>query len=90
VVATSLTPPQEVGVPFGSWTLDRLVASLQETHGIAMRRSRRGEVLQAEGLRWRTQETWFGERVDPAVAEKGGDRRALHPATGRQRRRLLG
>jgi transposase len=72
VVATSLTPPQDLGLPFGSWTLDRLVAYLQEEHGIAMRRSRMGELLHAEGLRWRTQETWFGERVDPAFAETRG------------------
>lgn len=72
VVATSLTPPQELGLPFGSWTLDRLVAYLQEERGIAMRRSRLAEILHAEGLRWRTQETWFGERVDPAFAEKRG------------------
>ncbi len=72
VVATSLTPPDALGLPFGSWTLDRLVTYLQETHSIAMRRSRMGELLQAEGLRWRTQETWCGERVDPAFAEKRG------------------
>ncbi len=72
VVATSLTPPQELGLPFGSWTLDRLVAYLQETHGITMRRSRMGELLQAEGLRWRTQETWCGDRVDPAFADQRG------------------
>ena len=72
VIATSLTPPDDLGLPFGSWTLDRLVAYLAETHGIAMRRSRIGEILQAEGIRWRTQETWFGERVDPAFAEKRG------------------
>jgi len=72
VVATSLTPPDALGRPFGSWTLDRLVAYLSETHGITMKRSRIGEVLQAEGVRWRTQETWFSERVDPAFAEKRG------------------
>ncbi len=72
VVATSLTPPDALGLPFGSWTLDRLVAYVQVTHGITMRRSRMGELLQAEGLRWRTQETWFGERVDPAFAEQRG------------------
>jgi len=72
VIATSLTPPDALGLPFGSWTLDRLAAYLAETKGIAMKRSRIGELLQAEGLRWRTQETWFGERVDPTFAGKRG------------------
>jgi transposase len=72
VIATSLTPPQDLGLPFGSWTLDRLAAYFHEECGIAIKRSRIGEILQAEGLRWRTQETWFGERVDPAFAEKRG------------------
>jgi hypothetical protein len=35
-----------------------------------MQRSRSDELLIAEGLRWRKHETWFGERVDPAFAEK--------------------
>jgi len=77
VIATSLTPPDDLGLPFGSWTLDRLAAYLHEEQGIAIKRSRIGELLHAEGLRWRTQETWFGERVDPAFAEKGGHRRAV-------------
>ena len=72
VIATSLTSPDDLGLPFGSWTLDRLAAYLNEEQGIAIKRSRIGEILQAEGLRWRTQETWFGERVDPAFAEKRG------------------
>jgi transposase len=72
VVATSRTKPDELGVPVGSGTLDRLVTDLAEVHEITMRRSRVAEVLPAEGLRWRTQETWFGERVDPAFAAKRG------------------
>jgi transposase len=72
VVATALTDPQTLGLPFASWTLDRLAAYLDERQGIAMKRSRIDEVLIAEGLRWRHQETWFGERVDPAFAEKRG------------------
>jgi transposase len=72
LVATSLTDPKELGLPFASWTLDRLAAHLQGEKGIAMKRSRIGEILQAEGLRWRTQETWFGARPDPAFAEKRG------------------
>jgi transposase len=72
VVATALTDPQTLELPFASWTLDRLEAYLIEVKGIAMKRSRIDEVLIAEGLRWRKQETWFGERVDPAFAEKRG------------------
>ena len=37
-----------------------------------MKRSRISEILVEEGLRWRKQETWFGERVDPDFAEKRG------------------
>lgn len=72
VVATSLTDPAALRQPFGSWTLDRLTAYLHEEHGLAISRSRIGEVLRAEGLRWRKQETWFGERPDPAFAGKRG------------------
>ena len=82
VIAAALTSPRRLGLPFGSWTLDRLAAYLLEHKGIAMRRSRIGEILLKEGLRWRRQETWFGERVDPEFAEKrGGSRRSTprHP-----------
>jgi len=72
VVATSLTRPDDLGLPFGCWTLDRLAAFLNEERSIAIKRSRIGEILQAEGLRWRTEETWFGERPDPAFAAKRG------------------
>ena len=72
VVAASLTDPQQLGLPFASWTLDRLAAYLHEHEGLAIKRSRIGELLLAEGLRWRSQETWYGERVDPAFAEKRG------------------
>jgi transposase len=90
VVATRRTKPDELGLPFGSWTLDRLVAYLQEVKGIAIKRSRVSDLLPAEGLRWRTQETWFGERLDPAFAEKRGDRRPLHRTAAGQRSRLSG
>ena len=72
LIAASLIDPQELGLPFASWTLDRLAAYLKEERGIAVKRSRIGEILQAEGLRWRQQETWFGERPDPAFAAKRG------------------
>ena len=87
VIGAALSNPRRLGLPFAAWTLDRLAAYLLEHKGIAMRRSRIDEIpladeilladLLAEGLRWRRHETWFGERVDPAFAEKrGGSRRS--------------
>lgn len=72
VVATALPPPQQLGQPFGSWTFERLTTYLNEVCGIPIQHSRVHELLHAEGLRWREQETWFGARVDPAFAEKRG------------------
>jgi transposase len=72
VVEASLTKPQELGLPFACWTLDRLAAYLNETKGLPIKRSRISELLVAEGLRWREQETWFGERPDPEFARKRG------------------
>jgi transposase len=71
VITAALTRPSELGLPFASWTLDRLVSYLSE-QGIAMRRSRISEIFIREGLRWRQDETWFGARVDPDFAEKRG------------------
>jgi hypothetical protein len=46
-----------------------------------MRRSRLSEIFIQEGLKWRREETWFGERVDPDFARKrshaGGRRPGL-------------
>ncbi len=71
VIRTALTRPAVLGLPFACWTLDRLVAYLSE-QGIGMRRSRSSEILLDEGLKWRHEETWFGERVDPDFARKRG------------------
>jgi transposase len=92
VVAAALHRPRERDLPFGCWSLDRLAAYLHEQKHIAIKRSRVGEILTEEGLRWRKQETWFGaEKVDPDFAQKkGGHRKALHRAAGGQRRALPG
>src|SRR5919199_199009 len=39
VIAAALTAPRRLGLPFASWTLDRLAAYLLEHEGIATRRS---------------------------------------------------
>lgn len=78
-IQTALMDPQTLALPFASWTLDRLVASLKEAKGLQMKRSRLGELLLAEGLRWRKEERWFGERVDPDFAKKRGSSRPSPP-----------
>jgi len=72
IIATALTRPREVGQPFSSWTFERLATYLREELGVGMKKTRIFEILQEEGLRWRHEETWFGERVDPDFAEKRG------------------
>jgi len=86
VVAAALSDPRGLGLPFACWTLDRLAAYLGEHKGIAIKRSRIDEVLLAEGLRWRKQETWFGERVDPKFAEKRGPSSGSTPGRPRAAR----
>ena len=72
VIAASLSKPDDLGLPFAGWTLARLTAYLHEHKGLAIGRSRIATLLHDEGLRWWQQETWFGERPDPAFAEKRG------------------
>ena len=53
MLAAAMTAPQTLGLLFGSWTLDRLQAYLNEKKKIPIKRSRIDEILRAEGLRWR-------------------------------------
>jgi transposase len=72
VVATARTRPSELGLPYGSWTFERLAHYLHAELGLTMKKTRIFEILQEEGLKWRKQETWLGERLDPAFASKRG------------------
>lgn len=72
VMQAALTPPQDLNLPFAHWTHDRLTAYLHEVRHIGISRSRIAQILRAEGLRWHHDESWYGERVDPAFAEKRG------------------
>jgi transposase len=83
VIAAALTDPRKLGLAFGCWTLDRLQAYLNEQKRIPIKRSRIDELLVGEGLRWRKDETWFGERVDPQFAEKRGRSSASTPSRRR-------
>lgn len=88
VIAVSLTAPRSLGLPCARWTLDRLTISLHERlpeagGPVPVRRGPIDRILSAEGLRWRKQETWFGERVGslPRSPKKGGARNPPHRAT---------
>src|SRR3954463_3710960 len=85
VLAASMTDPRSLGLPFGSWTLDRLQAYLNEHRKIPIKRSRIDEILLSEGLKWRQQESWFGERVDPDFAERRGRSSGSTPPPPRDR-----
>jgi len=75
VLQAARTRPSELGLPYQSWTFERLAAYVHEHLGMQMKKTRIFEILQEEGLRWRKQETWFGKRLDPEFAEKRGPSR---------------
>lgn len=72
VIQAARTRPSELGLPYRSWTFERLAVYVQEQLGIPIKKTRVFEILQEEGLRWHKQESWFGERLDPEFAEKRG------------------
>ena len=85
IIQTALSRPADLGEEgYTTWTLDRLVDYLHRVKGIRMKRSRISEICIAEGLHWRHEETWFGERVDPDFAQKRGHRNRLHCASSRE------
>src|SRR6266487_1929185 len=88
IIQTALSRPQDLGEEgYTTWTLDRLVDYLHRVKGIRMQRSRISEIFIAEGLSWRHEETWFGDRVDPDFAKKRGPSKPSTPA--HQRAALL-
>ena len=75
VLEAALTPPGDLNLGFHCWTFERLAAYVHEHLGLHMQKTRIFEILQEEGLKWRKQETWFGERLDPEFAKKRGPSR---------------
>jgi transposase len=72
LIALARTDPHKLGLPFGHWTLDRLVAYLRENDQIGISRAQLARVLKAEGLRWYQEQVYFTERPDPQFVEKRG------------------
>jgi|SRR6266496_5312044 transposase len=72
VLQAALTRPSDLNLGFHCWTFERLAVYVHEHLGIHMQKTRIFEILHEEGLRWRHEETWFGDRVDPDFAKKRG------------------
>jgi transposase len=74
LVSLALQKPSSLGYPFALWTLERLQRAFQEREGIHLVTSTIWEYIEAEGLRWKRQESWFHEalRHDEEFVEKRG------------------
>jgi transposase len=80
IIQIALSNPRDLGESYATWTLDRLVDYLHRIKGIRMKRSRISEIFIQEGLSWRHEESWFGDRVDPDFARKRGAITTLYTA----------
>ena len=72
MIALARTHPDKLGLPYGHWTLDRLVEQLQQREQIFVSRAQLGRILKAEGLRWYQEKYYFTERPDPLFVKKRG------------------
>ncbi len=72
IVVTAKTKPEQLGLEFGHWTLDRLVEYINTTLSLPISRSQLAAVLQQAGLKWYQEKTYFSESPDPQFVEKRG------------------
>ncbi len=84
VIALARTKPRSLGCPFALWTLARLQHALQERHGLHVTPATIWKWLQAEGLVWKRQQSWFQVQGDAAFVEKRGP--SSRPTRRRSRR----
>jgi transposase len=74
VVNLALQKPRNLGYPFELWTLERLQVALKEQCKLHLSCATIWRWLEAEGLGWKRQESWFHEadKHDPHFVEKRG------------------
>lgn len=72
IIVTAKTHPQQMEQVFGYWTLDRLRDYVNDELHIPISRSQIANVLEAEGVRWYQEKTYFTERPDPQFVQKRG------------------
>ena len=72
MIVTAKTHPQQLGLPYSHWTLDRLVEYVNQRLQLPISRSQLGAILEQEGLKWYQEKTYFTESPDPQFVEKRG------------------
>ena len=74
LIALARQKPGSLGYSFKLWTLERLQTAFQERRGVHLSDSTIWEWVEAEGFRWKRQESWFHdvEKADPEFVEKRG------------------
>ena len=72
MVLTAKTHPQQPGLPYSPWTLDRLVEYIHQHLQVSISRSQVGAILEQEGLKWYQEKIYFSESPDPQFVEKRG------------------
>jgi transposase len=74
LIALARQKPESLGYVFKLWTLERLQTAFHEREGVHLSDSTIWEWVEAEGFRWKRQESWFhdAEKQDPEFVEKRG------------------
>jgi transposase len=69
VCRVAKTPPEELGLPFVTWSLSKLVAYLAEHKRIKISIESARQILRAAGIRWQATKTWKAS-TDPDFVVK--------------------
>ncbi|MET9315374.1 IS630 family transposase [Kribbella sp. NPDC003505] len=69
VCRVAKTPPQQLGLPFTTWSLSKLVEYLAEHKSIAISTETVRKVLRDAGIRWQATKTWKASK-DPDFTAK--------------------
>jgi len=74
LISLAQQKPDTLGYPFKLWTLERLQTAFQERQGVHLSDSTIWEWVEAEGFKWKRQQSWFheAEKHDPEFVEKRG------------------
>jgi transposase len=74
LISLATQKPDSLGYPFKLWTLERLQTAFEEREHTHLSDSTIWEWVEAEGFRWKRQQSWFhnAEQHDPEFVEKRG------------------